>query len=58
MDLQEKEETLPHLVVEVNRLKAEKKDVAKEYKEQIDGKETQIAILAQEIEFAKLNNGY
>jgi hypothetical protein len=58
MDLQEKEETLAHLVVEVNRLKAEKKDVAKEYKEQIDGKETQIAILAQEIEFAKLNNGY
>jgi hypothetical protein len=58
MDLQEKEETLAHLVVEVNRLKAEKKDVAKEYKEQIDGKETQIVTLAQEIEFAKLNNEY
>jgi hypothetical protein len=58
MDLQEKEETLAHLVVEVNRLKAEKRDVTKEYKEQIDGKETQIATLAQEIEFAKLNNGY
>jgi hypothetical protein len=58
MDLTEKEQTLAHLVVEVNKLKAEKKAVAKEYKDQIDGKEAQIAQLAQEIDFAKLNSGY
>jgi hypothetical protein len=58
MDLTEKENTLAHLVVEVNKLKAEKKAVAKEYKDQIDGKEVQIAQLAQEIDFAKLNSGY
>lgn len=58
MDLTEKELTLAHLVVEVNRLKAEKKAVAKEYKDQIDGKETQIAQLAVEIDFAKINSGY
>lgn len=58
MDLTEKELTLAHLVVEVNKLKGEKKAVAKEYKDQIDGKETQIAQLAQEIDFAKINSGY
>lgn len=58
MDLTEKELTLAHLVVEVNKLKAEKKAVAKEYKDQIDGKETQIAQLAVEIDFAKINSGY
>lgn len=58
MDLTEKELTLAHLVVEVNKLKAEKKAVAKEYKDQIDGKEIQIAALAQEIDFAKINGGY
>ena len=56
MDLTEKELTLAHLVVEANQLKAEKKAVAKDYKDQIDGKEAQIASLAQEIEFAKLNS--
>ena len=56
MDLTEKELTLAHLVVETNQLKAEKKAVAKDYKDQIDGKEAQIASLAQEIEFAKLNS--
>lgn len=55
MDLQEKEQTLAHLVLQVNQLKAEKKEVMKDYKEQIDGKEAQIASLAQEIDFAKLN---
>lgn len=58
MDLQEKELTLAHLVVETNQLKAEKKAVAKDFKEQIDAKEAQIATLAQEIDFAKINSGY
>ncbi len=58
MDLTEKELTLAHLVVETNQLKAEKKAVAKDFKDQIDSKEAQIASLAQEIEFAKLNSGY
>ena len=53
MDLQEKEQTLAHLVLQVNQLKSEKKEVMKDYKEQIDGKEAQIASLAQEIDFTK-----
>lgn len=55
MDLQEKEQTLANLVLQVNQLKAEKKEVMKDYNKQIDKKEGQIAILAQEIDFAKLN---
>lgn len=58
MDLQEKELTLAHLVVETNQLKAEKKAVAKDFKDQIETKEAQIATLAQEIDFAKINSGY
>lgn len=57
-ELTEKELTLAHLVVEVNKLKAEKKETAKDFKEQIDKKEVQIAQLAQEIDFAKINGGH
>lgn len=51
---QQLSEKLVTLTLEVNNLKAEKKAVVKEYKENINEKEAQINKIAQELDFVKL----